>query len=440
MKKVEINQIKILKKLNGLITKENNLDKNFSLKEYFYQITWANNYGSWILKNFLIKNKFYFKNVISFFKFILEYSKRDANKFTILGKVLKKNYKNLIITYTNNNKLKKKKLFDAPFNCTIENSKNNLWVLINFDQINHSLDIQENVLIFQKKKTFFYLNYFFYFSLIKNFFIILLFKKKLADSNLFCNFYSILDDIIKKNRISRVIIAYESQPFQHAIIKFLKIKIKNLKIIGYLHSNLPSLPTDFVYKKKYEPDKLIVHGFEQKNILIKYLGWTSKKILVKKSFRYKKRNKSEFQNKIFLSYSIGNPSEVFFKMRIVFKILSIDKNSYKIINHPYMGNSSRHLKLINLLSSLIIKNSTKNQQKFTFVVGVSAIIPEILENGQDVIQFCNDPLFEKHSETIWKNIISEEIYEGVYHYKLKKFGSLINFGRDNIFKKFLASN
>lgn len=155
MKKVEINQIKILKKLNGLITKENNLDKNFSLKEYFYQITWANNYGSWILKNFLMKNKFYFKNVISFFKFILEYSKRDANKFTILGKVLKKNYKNLIITYTNNNKLKKKKLFDAPFNCTIENSKNNLWVLINFDQINHSLDIQENVLIFQKKKLFF---------------------------------------------------------------------------------------------------------------------------------------------------------------------------------------------------------------------------------------------------------------------------------------------
>ena len=127
-------------------------------------------------------------------------------------------------------------------------------------------------------------------------------------------------------------------------------------------------------------------------------------------------------------------------MRIVFKNLSIDKNSYKIINHPYMCNSSRHLKLIDLISSLIIKNSTKNQQKFTFVVGVSAIIPEILENGQDVIQFCNEPLFEKHSETIWKNIISEEIYEGVYHYKLKKFGSLINFGRDNIFKKFLASD
>ena len=440
MKKVEINQIKILKKLNGLITKENNLDKNFSLKEYFYQITWANNYGSWILKNFIIKNKFYFKNIISFFKFVLEFSIRDTNKFTFLGKVLKKNYKNLIITYSNNDKLKKKKLFDAPFNCKIENTKNNLWVLINFDQTNQSFNIQENVLIFQKKKNFFYLNYFFYFSLIKNFFIILFLKKKLVDNNLFCNFYSILDKILEKNRISRVIIAYESQPFQHAIIKFLKVKIKNLKIIGYLHSNLPSLPTDFVYKKKYEPDKLIVHGFEQKNILIKYLGWPSKKILVKKSFRYKKRNKSEFQNKIFLSYSIGNPSEVFFKMRIVFKNLSIDKNSYKIINHPYMGNSSRHLKLIDLISSLIIKNSTKNQEKFTFVVGVSAIIPEILENGQDVIQFCNEPLFEKHSEKIWKNIISKEIHEGVYHYKLKKFGSLINFGRDNVFKKFLASN
>lgn len=440
IKKNHNNQIKILKKLKELIIKEKNLDKNFSLKEYFYQISWADNYGSWILKNFVFKNRFNLKNVIIFFKFIIEYSIKDVTQFKIFGKVLNKNYNNLIISYTNNEKLKKKKLFDPCFNCSIENSKNNLWLLINFDQINQLFKTQENVLVFQKKKTFFYFNYLFYFSLIKNFFIILFFNKKLIDKNFFINLYGVLHRVLNKNKISRVFLAYESQPFQHAIIKFLKMKNKNIKIIGNLHSNLPPLPTDFIYKKKYEPDKLIVHSDDQKNILIRYLGWPTNKILIRESFRYKKKNKSDFYNKIFLSYSIGNPYEIFFKIKKVFNNISININSYEIINHPYMKNSHSHLKLINLLSDLKIKNNIKSNHKLTFVVGVSAIILEILENGQDVIHFCNEPLFEKHSENIWKNIISNEVYDGVYHYKLKKFGSLINFGRNNLFKKILDSN
>lgn len=440
MKKNNSDQIEILRKLKELIVKENNLDKNFSLKEYYYQISWANNYGNWILKNILFKNRFNLKNVIIFLKSIIEYSIKDVTKFQIFGKVLNKNYKNLIISYTNTDKLKKKILFDTCFNCKIKNSKNNLWVLVNFDQTNQSFKTQENVLVLQKKKNIFYLNYLFYFSLIKNFFIILFFKKKLIDANFFINFYSALHRVLKKNNISRVFLAYESQPFQHAIIKFLKINNKKIKIIGNLHSNLPSLPTEFFYKKKHEPDKLIVHGYGQKNILIKFLGWPSTKILMRESFRYKKRNKSEFYNKIFLSYSIGNPSEIFFKIKMVFNRMSINANAYEIINHPYMKNSITHLKLIDLLSGLKIKNNIKSNQKLTFVVGVSAIIPEILENGQDVIQFCNEPLFEKHSENIWKNIVSNEVYDGVYHYKLKKFGSLINFGKNNLFKKILASN
>ena len=60
-------------------------------------------------------------------------------------------------------------------------------------------------------------------------------------------------------------IPYESQPHQHFIIKVIKSINDKIKIIGYLHSNLTFLPTDFIYKKKYEPDLLIVHGASQRN-------------------------------------------------------------------------------------------------------------------------------------------------------------------------------
>ena len=57
--------------------------------------------------------------------------------------------------------------------------------------------------------------------------------------------------ILEKSTISQVFIPYESQPHQHFIIKVIKSINDKIKIIGYLHSSLTPLPTDFIYKKKY---------------------------------------------------------------------------------------------------------------------------------------------------------------------------------------------
>ena len=81
-----------------------------------------------------------------------------------------------------------------------------------------------------------------------------------------------ITELLKNSNFSKVYIPYESQPHQHYIIKIIKSFNEKIKIIGYLHSSLTPLPTDFFYKRFYEPDKLLVHGLNQKDILIKHLG------------------------------------------------------------------------------------------------------------------------------------------------------------------------
>ena len=76
-------------------------------------------------------------------------------------------------------------------------------------------------------------------------------------------------------------------------------KKNSVETIGYIHSALPPLPSEYI-KRQGSPKKIIVHGNLQKKILFKNLGWSRKEIFLKKSARYKHRNKKNFENKIFL--------------------------------------------------------------------------------------------------------------------------------------------
>ena len=144
--------------------------------------------------------------------------------------------------------------------------------------------MNDNIILINKKK-FLFNNLLFYISFFKYLFLVISNKKEIYDKN----FYSILEteikNILKNLPIKRIFLAYRSQPHQHYIIHILKKIKKNLYIIGYLHSCLPSLPFDFIFKKD-EPDLLLTNGKEQRNILVKNLGWPNKKVSSIKSFRY----------------------------------------------------------------------------------------------------------------------------------------------------------
>ena len=164
-----------------------------------------------------------------------------------------------------------------------------------------------------------------------------------------------------------------------------------------------------------------------------------KKIRVYNSFRYKKEKKEKFMNKIFLPYSINNDRKLAKSFRLLF---SLEKNIYptfEIKNHPFMSKGRKHLILFNQLKEIQkkIKNKNSIKNNLTIVFGVSASIIEILEHGIDVINICENELFDSHSNKIWKNIRVEKITKNIFKYSLKQNGNIIKFGNKNEFRKIL---
>ncbi len=430
-----LRQINILKIIKKITKRRLILDHEASLKDYYFFTSWADSYGGWNLKRIIEKKDNLINNLKSTIKYIIFYSIANIEKYKLSGTIKKNKKKNLIISYTNNFKISKK--YDDYFSCKIKDSNKTHWFLINFDNFKKIKKLPKNLSIFSKNKNFFYLNLKFYYNLIKYFFIILLDKKNLINFQFNKFLRREIVKILAESDFSKVFIPYESQPHQHYLIKIIKKFNKKIKIIGYLHSSLTPLPTDFIYKNSYEPDMLIVHGASQKEILIRYLGWNSKKIKIINSFRYRKKPKDFFTKKIFLPFSLKRASQLLFNLRKFLEMYNLDIKKFKIINHPYMSNSRQHIEFMKKSKSF--KNFQKNFQfrrkDISIVIGVSAIILEMLENKLEVIHICSEPIYEKHSEDIWKNIVVKKLEEGIYSYKLKKIKTLINFGKKNDFEK-----
>lgn len=439
IKEISKNQISLINYLKKEISLNKKKIKDFSIYDYFYHSNWTQSYGS-------LKVKKKFDNGFKFFDYLQsliilthQLTIREFNKYHIIEDI--KNYddiKNLIITYTNNDELKKKVFKNKLFNISPSNLKSSLCLAINFDfATNKNYKHHKNTILINKKRDNYLFNISFYLILLKNFFYIILRKKKTFDKS----FYEILDNvchsIFKNYKIKNVYMIYESQPHQHYLIKNFRYLNKDLSISGYLHSSLPSMPIDFLYKN-FEPNILMINGVEQKKILNKNLGWPKTKLKVINSFRYKKEKKERYLNKIFLPYSINNEKKLVALFSSLF--LSKENNIYPtfdVKNHPFMGKGRKHVRLFSQLNEIQKKIKKKNlvKNKLTIVLGVSASILEILEHGIDVINICENEFFEPHNEKIWQSIRVKKINKNIFKYSLKKKGSIIKFGVKNEFIK-----
>ena len=98
--------------------------------------------------------------------------------------------------------------------------------------------------------------------------------------------------ILKKfqfNRLNKILFIYESQPFQNLLIKNIKDINKKIIIEGYIHSGLPAFPANYV-KKDFSPDRIFVDSKIYKKILINFLNWKDKELIVQKSLRFKNKH------------------------------------------------------------------------------------------------------------------------------------------------------
>ena len=91
-------------------------------------------------------------------------------------------------------------------------------------------------------------------------------------------------------------------PSNNILLKMQKNLIVKF-LLKFLHSILPSFPTEYIFRR-YSPDRLLIHGSGQKEILNKFFFWPNKKLKLIKS-KVQKISK-EKKNFIYLPYNINN--------------------------------------------------------------------------------------------------------------------------------------
>ena len=375
-----------------------------------------------------------FKIKIFLSNIYLQFLFSDLKKIQIKD-LKKKNFNKVVLSWCYKNDFKKNIYYDRYFSSNSKSENNTLWLLISMDGYftNHI----DNVIIFKNRVSFI--------SFIK--LMIISFIKSLINFNLnnffiLENFYIQTEKTISKIlsiiKVKKFVLPYEGQIFQNYILSNVNKK-NSVETIGYIHSALPPLPSEYI-KRQGSPQKIIVHGNLQKKILSKYLGWSKKEIFSKRSARYKHQNKKNFKNKIFLPMTFEDKNLLLIYLENFLK--KQKKNSlhpFKIKNHPLMNNSEKHLRFIQNINQLFKKyyfkfdKKNKNKESKSIFFSATASIIETLEYGIDVIHIINDPLLEVHNPKIWKFIETKKIDENIYSYKLKKKSSYISF-QDKNFK------
>ena len=430
-KKIFLKQIEIISILKSLI-KKSEKKKNFILLKEFYYSSWSHCLGYLKIKELLYKKNIIFKIKIFFSNIYLQFLFSGLQK-TQIQTLKKKKFNKIVLSWCYKNDFNKNTYYDRYFSSNSRSENNTLWLLISMD--GYFTNQIDNVVILKRKINLIRFIKFFIISSfnslitfdLKNFFIL---------ENFYIEIDKIILEILSFRKIKKFILPYEGQIFQNYILNNINKKT-SVETIGYIHSALPPLPSEYI-KRKGSPKKIIVHGNLQKKILYKNLCWSRKEIFLKKSARYKYGNKKYFKNRIFLPMTFENKKSLLTYLENFLK--KQKKNSlcpFIIKNHPLMNNSKKHLSLIQNINQLLKKyyfkfdkKNKKNGSKSIFFSATASII-ESLEYDIDVIHIVNDPIMEVHNSTIWKFIKTKKIDENIYSYKLSKKKSYIIFQNKN---------
>lgn len=261
--------------------------------------------------------------------------------------------------------------------------------------------------------------------------------------------YKVIKDainmVIKKNPINIVFTPYEAHTYQVGFFSYINNNFKNIKTIGYIHSSLPALPTEYCFREG-SPKILLTHGLSQKKILTNLLNWDKKTIININSLRYKGNNTLK-RDCIYLPYFLENENLILreFETLALNNSELINFNKLLLRNHPAMKKSLIHNKFLKELKNLINKikkQSLKNAHNkgYPVVIGASAVIIELLELGYDVLHITPKPLFDVYSPLIWDDIKVKKLSPNTFIYKIHLKNKLIkknskNLKLDDIFTK-----
>jgi len=427
--RIEAEQKKRIYKINNFIS--NNINKNFFYNNNNYFATWSNHEGKIKLQNEILGEKRRFK-IFDRLKYFFLRAIDQEQDYEIIEKFLfRKKFTNIVFSYFSSDDVLNSEIYDRFFSQNIFKDQKTLWIVIY--QEDNELILKKNYknIIILKKKKFIQGKIFLIFLFIR---YLLSFKKICFSNNkLFNHLEIIFKKVLSNNYIRYFFYLFEAQPVQHYVNKIIREVAPSIKCLPYLHTSLPAFPSEFIIPNFY-PKNLICHGIESKKIL-KKLGWKNTNFIISKSFRYKKKNKTFFKNKIFLPYDFNDEIFIINQIQEIFKNKLLDFfPSLEIQNHPFKKDSIKHLNLIESLKKIMTNKKKAND--FCLCIGSTATIVESLENSVPVIHIVEEPIYEVYSKFLWRNFIIKRISNNIYHYKLKKKKSYINFGLKYGFYKF----
>ena len=327
--------------------------------------------------------------------------------------------------------------FDRYFKIHASESTNILWFLISVDNFVPE-QIDSNVLIFAKeenrtKRDLLFLARTFFSIVINN---RLSPRKIIHQSSVSCVYARMVSDALAAalsgREISGIMLPYEAQPLHQTIFQKLKKLHNTITTAGYLHSALPPLMTDLIYRPG-APDVLYVHGYGQIRIMHEFLGWPEETLKFIPSLRFRKNSQQSMAGFIYLPYTFFDATvyieqfEIFLKGSLAGTLPRLTTR-----NHPHQGDSEKHLQMIRKLDELLEtyndRFTNNTDKKMSVFLGATAAIVEALERDVHVIHICTDPVFESHSQKIWNDMEVSQISDFTFSYALKEKGQYIYLG------------
>lgn len=423
-----MSQIKLLKKIKKYFSYHNINPED----QNYYLTSFSISPGYLKLKElqnkslgFFYKIKVYLLSLISSMRLI---------NCKLFYKKIKKDYNAIILTWGKINNFSKNGSFqDNYFNQSSDNNKNFLWFIISLDG-KKPKKLKKNIVLFLHNNLNIFNFFLIFFKFCKIIFINLI-NSYNKNSFYYLEFLSLqiwekLKQFVHIDKLRKVIIPYEAQPFQNFVFNNIKKINKNISTIGYAHSNQP-FPTH-LYKRKGAPDILYVHGADPKYHCERYLGWKNKDIKLCPSFRFVKKEKDKFKNTIFLPYDFHDEQFIIKKFfQLIKNNSSIFSSNLKIKIHPHKQFVRKHVRLKLKLKKLLINNFGNQNLKIepiTIVIGGSSILLEALENKISPYHIFEDEI-TNISSNLWPNIFVKKISNNCYQYSIKKFNSCIKFNK-----------
>jgi hypothetical protein len=231
---------------------------------------------------------------------------------------------------------------------------------------------------------------------------------------------------ITRFRFTHSIFAYEQQPWQTALI--FALKNRGVKTVGLIHSSMDNFPIHFM-NRPGSPDYLVVQGLGLKDAAVNLLGWLPHQVTTVKSLRYRHRIALQ-KSTLFLPYLIMNRHFIADSLEALLSYVTDKIAPFDVKIHPVLASNKDHVALKNDLEKVLARHAKKfdiSGKPVGFVIGPSAALYEMLENGYETYAAFFSSFYDGFNPEIWPDLDVVEVARGLFRYALRRQNSFIQY-------------